>query len=163
VTSVAVPAFAKGEPALLPAFFPEAPGRWVMVRETPKQGQTPMPYPFMLKEAPYIPSSKPVLAPGQETQLVLQGYNLAAGELKAEAKVLSTDGKEIGNGDINFKLGGREGAGSPVRMVASFRPPSLPPGDYQLRVTLTDGAGKAQTSMARFAVGSAAAPPRGSR
>ena len=163
VTAVAVPAFAKGEPALLPAFFPEAPGRWVMVRETPKQGQTPMPYPFMLKEAPYIPSSKPVLAPGQETQLVLQGYNLAAGELKADVKVLSADGKEVGNGDINFKLGGREGSGSPVRMAASFRPPSLPPGDYQLRVTLTDGAGKAQSSMARFAVGSAAAPPRGSR
>jgi hypothetical protein len=119
-----------------------------------------MPYPFMLKEAPYIPSSKPVLAPGQETQLILQGYNLAAGELKAEAKVLSADGKEVGNGD--FKLGGREG-NSPARMVASFRPPSLPPGDYQLRVTLTDGAGKAQTSMARFAVGAAAAPPRGSR
>src|SRR5258706_5301199 len=159
VTTVAVPAYAKGEPALLPAFFPEAPGRWVMVRETPKQGQTPMPYPFMLKEAPYIPSSKPVLAPGQETQLILQGYNLAAGELKAEAKVLSADGKEVGNGD--FKLGGREGS-SPVRMVASFRPPSLPPGDYRLRVTLTDGAGKAQTSMAAFTVG-AAAPPRGSR
>jgi VWFA-related protein len=162
VTEVVVPAFGQGEAALLPAFFPEAPGRWVMVRETPKAGQTQMPYPFMLKEAPYIPSSKPVLAPGQETQIILQGYNLAAGEVKAEAKVLSADGREVGNGD--FKLGGREGAGSsPMRMVASFRPPSLPPGDYQLRVTLVDSAGKAQTSNARFAVGSAGAPPRGSR
>jgi len=154
--------FGKGEPALLPAFFPETPGRWVMVRETPKQGQAPMPYLFMLKEAPYIPSSKPVLAPGQETQLVLQGYNLAAGDLKAEVKVLSADGKEVGGGD--FKLGARDGAGSsPLRMMASFRPPSLPPGDYQLRVTLVDSAGKAQTSMARFAVGSGAAAPRGGR
>jgi VWFA-related protein len=161
VTEVAVPAFGKGEPALLPAFFPEAPGHWVMVRETPKAGQAQMPYPFMLKEAPYIPSSKPVLAPGQETQIILQGYNLAAGEVKAEAKVLSADGKEVAGGD--FKLGGRDGAGiSPMRLVASFKPPALPPGDYQLRVTLVDGAGKAQTSMARFAVGSAGATPRGS-
>ncbi|MFY9825912.1 MAG: VWA domain-containing protein [Thermoanaerobaculia bacterium] len=161
VTEVAVPAFGKGEPALLPAFFPEAPGRWLMVRETPKAGQAQMPYPFMLKEAPYIPSSKPVLAPGQETQIILQGYNLAAGEVKAEARVLSADGKEVGGGD--FKLGGRDGAGaSPMRLVASFRPPALPPGDYQLRVTLVDGAGKAQTSMARFAVGSGVTAPRGS-
>ncbi len=161
VTEIAVPAFAKGEPALLPAFFPEAPGRWVMVRETPKAGQTPMPYPFMLKENPYIPSSKPVLAPGQETQIVLQGYNLAAGEVKAQAKVLSADGKEVGDGV--FKLGGRDGAGASLtRLVASFSPPALPPGDYQLRVTLVDSAGKEQTSMARFAVGSAGAAPRGS-
>ncbi|HEV7507711.1 MAG TPA: VWA domain-containing protein [Thermoanaerobaculia bacterium] len=160
VTDVVVPAFGKGEPALLPAFFPEAPGRWVMVRETPKAGQTPMPYPFMLKEAPYIPSSKPVLAPGQETQIVLQGYNLAAGEVKAEAKVLAADGKEVGNGIV--KLGGRDGAGSLMRMPASFSPPALPPGDYQLRVTLVDSAGKSQTSMAHFAVGSGVAPPRGS-
>ncbi|HEX4959244.1 MAG TPA: VWA domain-containing protein [Thermoanaerobaculia bacterium] len=159
VTEVTVPG--KGEPVLLPAFFPEAPGRWgVMVRENLKQGQAQMPYPFMLKDQPFIPSSKPVLSPGQEAQLVLQGYNLAAGELKAEAKVLSADGKEVAGGD--FKLSGHEGAGpAALRLTASFRPPSLPPGDYQLRVTVTDGAGKAQTSMARFAVGGAA-PPRGS-
>ena len=159
VTELAVPG--RGESALLPAFFPEAPGRWVMVRQTLKQGQEQMPYPFMLKDQPFIPASKPVLAPGQEAQLVLQGYNLGAGDLKAEARVLAADGKEVPGGD--FKLGGRDGAGGgPVRLVASFRPPALPPGDYRLRVTLTDGAGKAQTSMARFAVGGAAAP-RGSR
>ncbi|HEX3553367.1 MAG TPA: VWA domain-containing protein [Thermoanaerobaculia bacterium] len=159
VTELAVPG--RDESALLPAFFPEPPGRWVMVRQTLKQGQEQMPYPFMLKDQPFIPSSKPVLAPGQEAQLVLQGYNLGAGELKAEARVLSADGKEVPGGD--FKLGGRDGAGGgPLRVVASFRPPALPPGDYRLRVTLTDGAGKAQTSIARFAVGGAA-PPRGSR
>jgi VWFA-related protein len=162
VSQLVVPAFANGESALLPAFFPEPPGRWVMVRETLKEGQTQMPYPFMLKDAPYIPSSKPVLAPGQEAQLVLQGYNLGTGDLKAEAHVLAADGKEVPGGD--FKLGGRDGAGAgPLRMNASFRPPALQPGDYMLRVTLTDGAGKAQTSTAHFAVGGAAAPTRGGR
>ncbi|MBW8875201.1 MAG: VWA domain-containing protein [Acidobacteria bacterium] len=159
VTELAVPG--KDESALLPAFFPEPPGRWVMVRQTLRQGQEQMPYPFMLKDQPFIPASKPVLAPGQEAQLILQGYNLGAGDLKAEARVLSADGKEVPGGD--FKLGGRDGAAAgPVRLVASFRPPALPPGDYRLRVTLTDGGGKAQTSIARFAVGGAA-PPRGSR
>ena len=45
----------------LPAFFPEPPGRWVMVRQTLRQGQEQMPYPFMLKDQPFIPASKPVL------------------------------------------------------------------------------------------------------
>ncbi|MEA2603051.1 MAG: hypothetical protein QOF89_4043 [Acidobacteriota bacterium] len=162
VTELVVPAFAKGESALLPAFFPEPPGRWVMVRAALREGQVQMPYPFMLKDQPYIPASKPVLAPGKEAQIVLQGYNLGAGDLKAEAHVLAADGKEVPGGD--FKLGGRDGAGAgPLRMAASFNPPALQPGDYTLRVTLTDSAGKAQTSTAHFAVGGGAAPAHGGR
>src|SRR6185295_13776219 len=47
VSQVEVPAFASGEAALLPVFFPEAPGRWLMVRENPKAGAPQVPYPFM--------------------------------------------------------------------------------------------------------------------
>jgi VWFA-related protein len=156
VTALEVPAFASGKPALLPAFFPEAPGRWVMLREQPKQGEAQAPYPFMLKEQPYIPSSRPALKPGQDAALVLQGYNLAAGDWKAEAHVVGADGKELPGGAL--KLGEKEGAGNgPVRMTATFRPPELPPGEYTLRVTLTDGAGKSETSSARFAIGGAGA------
>jgi hypothetical protein len=37
-------------------------------------------------------------------------------------------------------------------MVAAFRPPALQPGEYKLQVTLTDGAGKSETSTSWFAV-----------
>jgi hypothetical protein len=43
-----------------------------------------------------------------------------------------------------------------VRVSATFEPPALGPGEYLLQVTVTDGAGKAETSVARFAVGGAA-------
>lgn len=155
VTDLAVPAFASGEAALLPALFPEPPGRWVMVRETQQAGQAQAPYPFMLKEQPYIPSSRPVLAPGQPAAVVLQGYNLGTGDLKAEAKVLGPDGQEVPGGAL--KLSDKEGGGSgPLRVSATFQPPALQPGEYVLRVTVTDAAGKAQTSLAPFAVGGAA-------
>ncbi|HEV2856072.1 MAG TPA: VWA domain-containing protein [Thermoanaerobaculia bacterium] len=155
VTPVEVPAFASGEAALLPVFFPEPPGRWVMVRENPKPGQPQAAYPFMLKEQPYIPSSLPVLSPGQPAAVVLQGYNLGAGDLKAEARVLSADGKEVPGGAL--KLADKEGVGNgPVRVSATFQPPALQPGEYTLQVTVTDGAGKPRTSTARFAVGGAA-------
>jgi VWFA-related protein len=154
VTQVIVPAFASGEAALLPALFPEPPGRWVMVRETQQPGEPQMPYPFMLKQQPYIPSSRPVLAPGQAAAVVLQGYNLATGDLKAEVMVLSADGKELPGGA--FKLAEKEGGGAaPLRVAATFQPPVLQPGEYTLRVTLTDGAGKTQTSTAPFAVAGA--------
>ena len=152
VTQVEVPAFGSGQAALLPAFFPEAPGRWVMVRENPREGQPQAAYPFMLKEQPYIPASLPVLTPGQPAAVVLQGYNLGSGDLKATVKVLSADGKEVPGGALT--LAGKEG-GSPVRVSATFQPPALQPGEYTLQVTLTDGAGKTDTSTARFAVGGA--------
>ena len=162
VTDLAVPAFASGEAALLPALFPEPPGRWVMVRETQQAGQAQAPYPFMLKDQPYIPSSRPVLAPGQPAAVVLQGYNLGTGDIRAEAKVLGPDGHEVPGGAL--KLSDKEGGGSgPLRVSATFQPPELQPGEYVLRVTVTDAAGKAQTSLAPFAVGGAAAGTRGSR
>jgi VWFA-related protein len=161
VTAVEVPAFASGEAALLPALFPEPAGRWVMIRETQQQGKPQMPYPFMLKDQPYIPSSRPVLVPGQAAAVVLQAYNLGAGDFKAEIKVLSADGKELPGGAL--KLAEKEGGGAgPVRVNATFQPPALQPGDYVLRVTLTDGAGKTETSNAPFTVGGTVAA-RGSR
>ncbi len=161
VSELKVPAYATGEAALLPALFQEPPGRWVPVRENPKQGQAP-PYPFMLKDQPYIPSSRPTLTPGQDSRLVLIGYNLKPGDWKAHAQVMAADGKEMPGGA--FKVVDKEvGSGNgPTRLLATFQPPAgLAPGSYSLRVTLTDGAGKAETSDSPFAVGGAGA--RGSR
>jgi VWFA-related protein len=155
VTQVAVPGFGAGEAALLPPLFPEQPGRWLMVRENPREGQPQAAYPFMLKDAPYIPSSLPVLTPGQSAAMVLQGYNLGTGDLKAEHKILSADGKEMPGGSL--KLAEKEGgATGPVRVAATFQPPALQPGEYTLQVTVTGASGKPETSAARFAVGGAA-------
>jgi VWFA-related protein len=153
VSDLVVPA--AGQAVLLPAFFPETPGHWLMIREQPRGGKEQAAYPFMAKNQPYIPSSKPLLHPGQDTRVVLQGYNLGSGDLKAEARVVGADGKEV-PGALQVVEKDSSGGG-PVRMLASFRPPELPPGDYALRVTLTDGAGKSETSTARFAVAAGAA------
>ena len=150
ITEVNVPA--QGAPALLPAIFQDpSPGRWINLRQAKKEGKPEPPYLFILKGQPYVPTSRP--APGgQETHVVLHGYNLAAGDWKADAKVVAADGREIPGGTLQIGEKEAGGAGQPARMVATFRSPSLPPGDYTLRVTLTDSAGKSETSTARFAV-----------
>ncbi|MEA2560193.1 MAG: hypothetical protein QOH06_1697 [Acidobacteriota bacterium] len=158
VVPLEVPAFTQAAPVLLPPFFPETPGRWLMVREQPRGEQKEVPYPFMLKDQPFIPSSKLVIGPGQETQVSLVGYNLGSGDVQVKAQVFGADGKEVAPGQIQVL--GREsgGAGGPDRMVGTFKAPNLPPGEYTLQVTLSAG-GQADTSSARFEVkgGTAAA------
>lgn len=153
-----VPAF--GEPAavLLPPFFPEVPGRWVMVREAPrKQQQEPPPYPFVIQERAYIPASLPVLVAGQEAALALVGYHLPAGVFQARARLLAADGKDLGEGEL--KIGRRESpdAEGEDRLSATFRTPrNFEPGEYQLVIVLTDAQGGAHQSTARFVVPAAA-------
>jgi hypothetical protein len=111
----------------------------------------------MLKDQPYIPASRPTLTPGQDSRVVLIGYNMKPGDWKAHAQVMAADGKEMPGGAfkvVDKEMGGGTG---PTRLLATFQPPSLPPGTYSLRVTLTDGAGKEQTSDSPFAVGGAGA------
>ncbi|HEV3456179.1 MAG TPA: VWA domain-containing protein [Thermoanaerobaculia bacterium] len=148
-----VPAFSEAAAVLLPPFFPETPGRWLMVRESGRGEQQSAPYPFVVQEKAYIPSSRPVLAAGQDAAVALVGYHLPAGGLKAEARVLAADGKDLGEGDL--KLGGRENpdAAGEDRLTATFRPPaSLVPGEYQLVIVLTDAQGVAHNSATRFVV-----------
>jgi hypothetical protein len=154
VVPVHVPNFAQGQPALLPAFFPEAPGRWLLAKEAPRgEGKQPA-YPFMLKQEAYIPAGRPQIAEGQEMRMSLVGYNLGTGELKPESKVLRKDGKDMGPAEV--KVLEREAGSSPDRLVATFRPPKLDPGEYLLRVTITNGAGVSQTSTAPFIMGAPA-------
>jgi VWFA-related protein len=146
---------AAGGPVLLPPFFPEPQGKWLVVREAPRPDDRQVPYPFMNGEEPYIPASLPVLAPGQEARMSLVGYNLGAGQLRIESKVLTQDGQDLGTADL--KVLSRE-AGSatpqmtPDRLLTSFKPSRLQPGEYLLLVTLTDAQGHSESSSTPFVV-----------
>ncbi len=153
-----VPAF--GEPAavLLQPFFPEAPGRWVMVKEAPRQKQQEAPpYPFVIQERAYVPASLPVVPAGQEVAVALVGYHLPAGVFQGRARLLAADGKDLGDGEL--KIGRRESpdAEGEERLMATFRPPrDCEPGEYQLVIVLTDAQGGAHQSVTRLVVPPAA-------
>lgn len=156
VVPLTVPSFTQG-PVLLPPFFPEPANRWLITRESPRGKEVP--YPFMARQQPYIPASRPVIsagAEGSEVPLALVGYNLGAlgaGSLKAEARVLTLDGKEAGTGGV--RVLGREGGGDsgPDRLTAAFKPPKLAPGEYLLQVTVSGEAGSATAGGVPFVVG----------
>jgi len=146
VSELVVPA--AGEPALLPPLFPEPAGRWLVVRETLAEGEAQPPYPFMLAGAPFIPSSRPRLAAGQAADVVLQGFNLS-GDLTAKVEVLGADGSVQPGGTLEL---GKASGNAPRVVTGKFSAPQLRPGEYRLRVTVTDGAGKSATSVGAFAV-----------
>jgi hypothetical protein len=156
VSPLTVPDFAAG-PVLLPPLFPEPAGRWLMTRESPRGTQVP--YPFMAKQQPYIPASRPALAEGREVPLALVGYNLGPGSLKAEARVLTLDGKEAGTGAVRVLERESGGGSGPDRLSAAFTPPRLAPGEYVLRVTVSGEAGSAGASSSPFVVGAASTAP----
>ena len=154
VVPVKVPAFAQAAgPVLLPPFFSEPAGRWLMTREAKRAtGSQDAPYPFMIREQPFIPSSRPVVSAGQNAQLSLVVYNLGEGEVKADAKVLGADGKELQAADFTVTDRERGSAANPDRLTASFKAPQLSPGEYRLQVTLSAGGGARQTSSIPFLV-----------
>ncbi len=149
VLPLTVPALVHGRPLLLPPLFPQPPGSWPTVREAPQEGEAQLPYPFRMKEEPYVPIPGPLLTPGQETRIALVGYHLGEGDLQALARITAADGREVGTGEV--RLLEREG-GDPERLAASFRPPDLPPGEYRLAVRLTGAAGMVESAAAPFVV-----------
>jgi VWFA-related protein len=152
VASVQVPAFAADKPVLLQPFFPETPGKWLMVREVAREGDRKVDYPFMAGEQPYIPASRPTLAPGQDAAMSLVAYHLQPGDLQAKAQVLRADGQEAGEGVVRVIKRVSNPKDGSDRVMASFRPPQLQPGEYTVLVTVTDAAGASQTSTATFVV-----------
>jgi VWFA-related protein len=152
--SLQVPAFGDAKPVLLPAFFPEPPGKWLLVREAAREGDRKVDYPFMVGDQPYIPASRPVLAPEQEAAMSLVGYHLQPGDLRATAHIVGADGHDAGEGVVRVIQRLPDGADGQARVKASFRPPQLAPGEYTLLVTVTDPAGVSQTSTTPFVISS---------
>ncbi len=148
VLALHVPAFGKGEAALLPPLVP-ASDRTLVVRQEAEGAR--FANPFLLRDQPFVPAARPVLEPGAAVRLVLAGYNLGAGPWKGEAAVADPSGREISGGPlaITGRLDG--GEGKPDRAVATFRlPAGLKPGDYELRITLAGAVPR--RSALRFSV-----------
>ncbi len=159
VVSMQVPAFSAADPVLLPPLFPDTQqDRWLIVRETPRGEAREVAYPFMAGERPYVPASLPVLAAGTEVPLALVGYHLRPGQLAAETRILTADGREAGVGQIRV-LSRHGGAAKPDQLVATFRPPpALAAGDYLLLITVTDTTGATQTSAGSFRIAQQGGP-----
>ncbi|HYG63221.1 MAG TPA: VWA domain-containing protein [Thermoanaerobaculia bacterium] len=148
---------------LLPPLFLDA-ARWLLVREPGDGdgavGEGSVVYPFTVNGEPYVPAARPRLAAGDEARLCLVAYNLGEGNPLLHGEVLAADGQVV-TGPAGDTAGGRlsgvertaTGLAGVDKLLATFRPAGLVPGDYTLRVRVTDPVtGAPEISSAPFSV-----------
>ena len=101
-----------------------------------------------------MPDARPVVAAAGEAQVALLAYDLGSGEVVAHAEVLrAADRQPAAGGGFRLLERQRGEGGAPDRLVGVFTAAGLPPGEYVLRVTVTDRAsGAARSSAAPFVV-----------
>lgn len=141
-------------PVLLPPFFFEPGGRWVMVRETDgKPAQKTVIYPFTVNGEPYVPAAEPELQPSAPARLCLVAYNLGSGAPSIETQVLDGTGRIVAGGALSEVERTVTGIPGYDQLLASFDAKGLAPGTYTLRVGLVDGSsGAKQVNSIPFAV-----------
>ena len=152
---VTVPGIPGGAPTVLPPFFAEPAGRWVMVRAQPRADAPPREadYPFAVAGEAFIPGALPALANGSESRVAVVTYNFPAGSgpepspLQLRAEIVGNDGRarpvEL---SVARKSDAERGGGR--KLLLSFTPGGLPPGRYALKVAVTDPASKATAEAA---------------
>jgi hypothetical protein len=156
--ALTVPTYGAAQPDLLPPLFIEAPGRWLMVRERAKGSTTgqaagSVVYPFTVNGKPYVPAARPALSREQKADLCLVAYNLGAGNLAIDGKVLSANGQVLPGGRLSLVERTATGIAGVDKLLATFEPRGLPAGDYVLRVAVSNQAtGSKRESSLPFVV-----------
>ena len=147
--NVQVPEIPGGAATVLPPFFPEPPGRWLMVRANPRADapQRAADYPFAVAGEPFIPAALPTVAMGSETQVAVVTYNVTAkvAALAVKGEVVSSDGQTRAVPLTIVKASDVERGGG-RKLMLSWKPEGLTPGRYALKVAVS-GAGESSAAF----------------
>ncbi len=139
-----IPAFQQLPMVLLPPFFVEPPGRWILVREQTAGGTgDSVVYPFTVNGEPYIPAARPRVRGQGDARVCLVGYNLPQGELALAAEVLDASGAPVAGGVLHLVERTVTGISGLDKLLARFTADGLGPGDYVLRVSVSQASGGA--------------------
>ncbi len=153
--AVKVPEYDQAKPVLLPPFFLEGNEDWFLVRETTNnEYQRRVVYPFTVKGEPYIPAAVPNLQASQEARLCLVAYNLGEGNLRLDGTILAEDGTIVDVDALALQERTITGIEGLDKLLATFRPDGLEPGEYTLRVALrNEASGAIETNSIPFTLG----------
>jgi hypothetical protein len=142
--AMSVPRMPGGAPAVLPPFFEEPPGRWVMIRAR-ERADAPAyaaDYPFAFGGEAFIPAGRPAVPPGAPARVVVCTYNFgprAPGSeaLAVQATVVAADGSSR-PASLTLEKESAAERGGGRKLLLAFRTDGLAPGNYRLEVMVTD-------------------------
>ena len=146
---VSVPEIPGGAATVLPPFFPEPAGQWLMVRANPRADapERAADYPFAVGGEPFIPAALPVVAPGAQMQVAVFTYNVSAkvATLAVKGEVVAADGQVRAAPLTIVKVSDVERGGG-RKLMLSWKPEGLAPGRYVLKVAVS-GAGESSAAF----------------
>ena len=146
-TRVKVPPIPGGPAVVLPPFFPDRSGRWLLVRAAPRaDAPARAEYPFAVEGESFVPAAQPVVAArsdGLPVQVTVMTYNFAAAQkpepLQVVSEIVGVDGKPRPV-DVQVVKRSDSERGGGRALTRAFKPESLPPGRYALKVRVSDRA-----------------------
>ena len=155
---VIVPAMPGGPAVVLPPLFEEGPGRWVMMKASPRPDAPSQAaeYPFAVAGESFIPAALPALGRGAETRVAVFTYNFGGtgkdAPLQVRSEIVGPDGRSQ---PVELKLtresSGERGGGR--KLLFTFKPEGLAPGSYALKVAVVEPkGGRASEGLAPFEV-----------
>jgi VWFA-related protein len=146
---------------VLPPFFREPPGKWLMVKAPPRADSPTRTaeYPFALEGESFVPAALPTLDSGSAADVVVATYNFAGKDklepLQVSSEIMGPDGKarpvdvQIVKRSDSERSGGRA-------LLLTFKPEGLPAGRYILKVRVSDRVSrKSSEASSAFDVGPA--------
>jgi hypothetical protein len=137
-----IPAFGSGAPSVSTPVVPAFSGAWIPAR-SPRWSTAP---PFTLDARPFMPSPLALLRTGQPTRLWLPTANLPAGELVAEGRLLTADGKVAATMPIEVARGAEQARLEPLVLTAAGVAATVPEGSYTLVIAVRTADGGVLTS-----------------
>lgn len=136
-----VPTFEQQQAVVLPPFFPEEPGSWLLVRERPNNTSNESTvYPFTVNGEPYVPAARPEIKSADGAEFCLVAYNLGEGELALEGQLTDADGNPVAGTTLELVERTSTGIAGLDKLRGRIRASSLTSGDYTLKVAITDQA-----------------------
>ncbi len=134
-----VPTFEEQQTVVLPPFFLEEPGRWLLVRERHNNTSNESTvYPFTVNGEPYVPSARPELKRGEHAEFCLVAYNLGDGQLSLEGQLTDASGEPVPGTTLELLERTSTGIAGLDKLRGRIRATDLISGDYTLKVAVTD-------------------------
>jgi VWFA-related protein len=137
------------EVAVLPPFFFEEPGKWLMIKGGSHDG-TNAAYPFQINGEPFIPSAVARLRHGEQRQFAVFVYNAAADEVAWETSVRDESGAtRPATSSLVKQLQGQD----VTKLMFQYAPGDLERGASALDITITKkGSGDARKASVPLSV-----------
>ena len=140
---IEVPAYDSGRIAVTPAIFP-APSSGLFIRG---KARTTTPFPFTWNNAAFVPIGLPAAPAQGEAQAIAVVSGVASGAIEVSGDLLDAAGKPVEGSSIAMTASEPAGEAA-ARLELIVRSGSAAPGDYTLRLRVSQAGKAAQSETA---------------